>query len=37
LIDGLLEFAPEKRLGIKGGFQELKSHPYFEEIDFNLL
>ena len=36
LIDKLLDYIPENRLGMKG-IQELKNHPYFHDINFNAL
>lgn len=37
LISKLLNRDPEKRLGYKSGFNEIKSHPFFKSIDFKSL
>lgn len=37
LIKKLLDNIPEKRLGFKGGATEIKDHPYFNGVDFQLL
>jgi len=38
LLQGLLQKRPEKRLGCgPKGFQEIKEHPYFSNIDWGLL
>ena len=37
IIDKLLQVDPRNRLGIKGGFEVLKEHDYFREIDFDNL
>jgi serine/threonine protein kinase len=44
LIDKLLEIVPGNRIGLKNGsfdeincYQEIKSHPFFSDIDFNAL
>ncbi len=36
LIDQLLAYNPEKRLGFKN-FHSLKTHPFFNGIDFKML
>ena len=36
LIDKLLDSNPDSRLGMKG-FKDLKGHPYFKDMDFELL
>ena len=36
IISRLLEVDPEKRLGSKG-VEEIKSHPWFSDLDWNLL
>jgi hypothetical protein len=41
LIDKLLQYIPEQRIGMRGfefeGYQEIKSHSFFADIDFNAL
>lgn len=37
LIKHLLVRKPGKRLGFTGGSSEIKDHPYFQEVDFQLL
>eukprot|EP00033_Pygsuia_biforma_P000398 GCRY01000475.1.p1 GENE.GCRY01000475.1~~GCRY01000475.1.p1 ORF type:complete len:503 (+),score=111.39 GCRY01000475.1:196-1704(+) len=37
LVTQLLTLDPEQRLGVRGGFEELKKHPFFEGIDFDNL
>ena len=37
LIKKLLEYIPEKRLGFKGGSTEIKDHPFFKNVKFQLL
>ncbi|KAJ6230309.1 3-phosphoinositide-dependent protein kinase 1-related [Anaeramoeba flamelloides] len=37
LVDKLLVINPEERIGAKGDFESLKSHPFFDGIDFNNL
>jgi protein-serine/threonine kinase len=37
LIKRLLEHVPEKRLGYKGGSTDIKDHPFFKDIEFQLL
>ena len=37
LIKSLLKVDPKKRLAFKRGSNELKEHPFFEKINFNLL
>jgi serine/threonine protein kinase len=36
-IKRLLEKDPAKRLGIKGGLNEIALHPFFSTIDFDLI
>ena len=36
LIDKLLEYTPENRIGMQG-YAEVKQHPYFKGIDFEKL
>lgn len=36
LIDKLLEYTPENRIGMQG-YDEVKQHPYFKGIDFEKL
>lgn len=33
-VDGLLQYQPEKRLGMQG-WAELKGHPYFTAVNFD--
>jgi serine/threonine protein kinase len=40
LIDKLLDYAPENRIGMKSknpfdGYSEIKEHPFFSDIDFS--
>lgn len=37
LIKHLLIHEPEKRLGFSGGSTEIKDHPFFKEVEFQLL
>lgn len=37
LIKELLQHEPEKRLGFNGGATDIKDHPYFKHIEFQLL
>ena len=37
LIIGLLQKDPKQRLGTKGGFREILSHPWFAEVDHEAL
>ena len=37
LLKKLLNKKPEERLGSKGDFEEIKTHPFFTGLDFNLL
>ena len=37
LIKSLLIYEPEKRLGFKGGSTEIKDHPFFKDVEFQLL
>ena len=37
LLIGLLEKDPSKRLGSVNGFLDVKSHPYFKDIDWDNL
>ena len=37
IIQKLLEKSPKNRLGSKGGIEEIKKHPFFAKIDFNLI
>ena len=36
LMSGLLERNPSKRIGFKNGVQEIKSHPWLQDIDWGL-
>jgi hypothetical protein len=36
LIDKLLDYTPENRIGMQG-YNEIKRHPYFKNIDFKKL
>jgi len=40
LINKLLDYAPENRLGMKSnnpfeGYNEIKNHPFFSDVDFS--
>lgn len=39
LIDRLLDYVPENRIGMRAdlGFDEIKMHPFFADIDFEAL
>ena len=37
LIKKLLKYEPHKRLGFKGGAIEIKDHPFFDGVEFQLL
>lgn len=37
LINGLLDMDPKTRLGVAGGVAVLKSHPWFEGLDFKVV
>lgn len=42
LINKLLDYAPENRLGMKSnnpfeGYEEIKKHPYFADVDFQAI
>lgn len=37
LLSGLFKIKPEDRLGNANGAEDIKKHPFFEDIDFNLL
>ena len=37
IIQKLLEKNPKKRLGYQKGIEEIKNHPFFAKIDFNLI
>lgn len=37
LIQRLLRSNPKERLGVVGGYQEIKSHPFFEGIRWDHL
>lgn len=37
LISGLLTVDPKARLGAKGGWAEIKAHPWFNEINWDKL
>eukprot|EP00340_Litonotus_pictus_P003606 CAMPEP_0170515198 /NCGR_PEP_ID=MMETSP0209-20121228/1660_1 /TAXON_ID=665100 ORGANISM="Litonotus pictus, Strain P1" /NCGR_SAMPLE_ID=MMETSP0209 /ASSEMBLY_ACC=CAM_ASM_000301 /LENGTH=243 /DNA_ID=CAMNT_0010799579 /DNA_START=772 /DNA_END=1503 /DNA_ORIENTATION=+ len=37
IITKLLQRDPSKRLGSKGGLNEIKSHPFFEKVNFELV
>ena len=37
IIQKLLEKNPKKRLGAQKGIEEIKNHPFFAKIDFNLV
>ena len=37
LISRLLNKNPKKRLGAKGGMEEILSHPFFQGLDFEKL
>ncbi|KRX01061.1 Protein kinase-like domain [Pseudocohnilembus persalinus] len=36
-LQGLLQKDPNKRLGAKNGIQEIKNHPWFNQLDWNIL
>ena len=37
IIQKLLEKDPHKRLGSKNGIEEIKNHPFFKSINFDLI
>ena len=34
LIDKLLDYIPENRIGMRNGIEEIMEHPYFSDINF---
>lgn len=34
LIRKLLKYDPKERLGVKGGYEEIKNHPFFSTINW---
>lgn len=37
LLSGLFKIKPEDRLGFANGAEDIKNHPFFEDIDFTQL
>lgn len=35
LVRRLLKYDPKERLGVKGGYDEIKSHPFFNGVSWD--